>query len=211
MDTVFVNKGNRFIHVESGKYPVSLDEIRQTTGASFGESINLEIIREWGWDVVVSTPEPDGDVVSEGKPVFQVDRWMQQWVVTPFTDEQLAHRLTVVKAQCLEQLDLLYYNTVSVGFEWTIGEKTFFIQIRDVDLAPLTTIHQRGVQDPTAIISVRTASNEIVDVTGAEAVDMTTYGFQFGQEVLNSYWAAKDAILAASDLASIPDQLDSLL
>ncbi|WP_062233247.1 hypothetical protein [Aureimonas sp. N4] len=84
----------------SGRYPIALEEVRQSAGALFGDEPPVELLEELGLDPVEAVEPPAYDptthMLTEGDPVRAGDGWRQTWAVTalppPPVPEEVSRR-----------------------------------------------------------------------------------------------------------------------
>ncbi|WP_062235898.1 hypothetical protein [Aureimonas sp. N4] len=84
----------------SGRYPVTLEEVRQSAGALFGDEPPVEVLEELGLDPVEAleppTYDPTTHMLTEGDPVLSGGVWRQTWAVValplPPVPEEVSRR-----------------------------------------------------------------------------------------------------------------------
>jgi hypothetical protein len=78
------------------KYPYSIGELRKDNpNTSFPKNPGAELLAEWEVYWVSDTPMPQVDYtkdVAEGTPVSTSDGWVQVWVVTDASPEEIESR-----------------------------------------------------------------------------------------------------------------------
>lgn len=79
------------------KYPYTLGQLRKDHfNVSFPKNPSAEVLTQWGMVPVKETAQPTHDPVTqncdEGTPVQQGGSWVQTWIVTNATQEQIAER-----------------------------------------------------------------------------------------------------------------------
>jgi hypothetical protein len=79
------------------KYPYSLGQLQKDyPNVSFPKNPNKETFAEWGVVFVEATPQPSFDQVNQNcneiNPVKENGVWVQTWLVTDATQEQIADR-----------------------------------------------------------------------------------------------------------------------
>jgi hypothetical protein len=78
------------------KYPYSIGDLRKDNPqVSFPRNPSEELLASYDVYPVQLTSRPEGDVVSEGLPIFneQLQRWERYWIVRNFTQEEIEQQL----------------------------------------------------------------------------------------------------------------------
>jgi hypothetical protein len=117
-------------------YPYSMNELRKDNPqTSFPEVMTKDVLASYGLVEVMETQQPDVDyrsIVSEGKPELVEGTWLQKWVVTSRTPDEIK--------KASESLRLRAYAKESdpLFFKWQRGEIA-----QEVWLAKVSEIKQR--------------------------------------------------------------------
>ena len=86
------------------RYPVYWQDMRMDNPQwSFSPTPEIELVNMLGFFAVAMIPKPPGDVVTEGMPILTEGEWVQNWIVRPFTPEELAYNLHEAKQQMLRE------------------------------------------------------------------------------------------------------------
>lgn len=86
-----------YIHVVNGEaHPYSVTQLRRDNpGTSFPQQPSESLLAQWNVYPVTPVPRPEADHtqnVAEGAPNFDGTHWVQTWVVTDATDDEIARR-----------------------------------------------------------------------------------------------------------------------
>ena len=100
------------------KYPYSVNALfKDNPQTSFPEKPTKELLAEWGVFEVISTNAPEVDHtknVVEVSPVKVGDNWVQSWLVTDATQEEIESRTEEAKQQIRDQR-----NAALASSDWT--------------------------------------------------------------------------------------------
>lgn len=202
------------IHVESGEYPLSVVALKaRHTNISFGSHIDTDFIKSLGYEEVVDSVAPVGDVVTEVAPVKGSDGvWRQQWLARDYTAEELGSQLEALRQDALVKINDLLVNTLSKGtpfnFDALGGEGNVqHVQMRDADRTNILGLKQeadRLVASTDPVIPLRTFEDNTLMLTPAQVLSIS-WGVSAGyQEVMMKSWQLKDAVRNAKTLAELP-------
>ncbi|WP_368874862.1 hypothetical protein [Proteus mirabilis] len=88
---VLVTTSTKLIDTRSGDYPRYISDVKsEYNNSSFPRALDSDLLIPLGYDAVLPSDRPDGDVVTEGKPVKAEDgKWYQGWDVRDFNKEEL--------------------------------------------------------------------------------------------------------------------------
>lgn len=111
------------------KYPYTIGMLRKDNpNTSFPKRPTNDLLSEWGLEVVTKVDRPDVDHtknVSEELPTLVDGEWVQTWVVTDATTEEIAERLEQMKAQAEAQRAEAYKTESDpIFFKWQRGSAT---------------------------------------------------------------------------------------
>jgi hypothetical protein len=214
-----VNGSTRLIHVESERYPVYLQDVREAnTNISFGMEADSEWLEEIGYAVVQeSDTKPEGDVVTEGTPELVDGVWTRTWTSRPFDETELATQLSAKVAELEANLAALRRQDLLVGFPYQIDGQgdVFHVQLRVEDRVNLMFLHSKGekqiaagVEDTTVFRSYENKSHVL---TPTQLVAMTERALMAMNDIYELSWALKDEIDAAKTVAELPELPDTLI
>lgn len=175
-----------YIHTTTGEYPLYEGDVRsRSNNVSFPETITEDMAALVGFAPVESTETPEGDVVSEGKPVLVNGKYKQTWEVRAFTSEEIA-----------QQMDSRREQAISVGVPYTFPNGVEdHVKITDRDMTILTMIQVRAranVSDAEYRQVFRSLGNNNYLLTAQEVIDMTEHVFDCIQRVYAESWQTKD-------------------
>lgn len=106
------------LNIETGQ-TVTLMQVRQLHPAvSFPHDPANEALAPFGYARVQPTPQPTGDVVTQGQPEQRDGVWYQTWEVREFTAEELAEREAQRQAETAPLIDAERDRRINEGFEF---------------------------------------------------------------------------------------------
>lgn len=107
-----------YIKVKNGKvekYPYTIGDLRRDNpNTSFPREIPAEVMEDYGMYSVSRTNKPVVDYtksVKQGDPVLVEGRWVQQWIVTEATPQEIAVRTEREAQKVRKQRDELLAKT----------------------------------------------------------------------------------------------------
>lgn len=191
------------VSVEGGvTYPYSLSRLRrENPDKSFPRSPSEDMLAEHGVYPVVQTSQPDGDIVTEGRPELVDGQWVQQWVVEDFSLDELKDKLHQENTSKRVQ-------TLAAGISYDFPDGAGTVQTRNpTDIGNIngvasmgTVLAGNGVTD--AVLSFRDAENVTHPLTPTQA---QAFGSAIGQAISAIYetkWsvgAQIDALVTAAE------------
>jgi hypothetical protein len=213
-----VTRDTRLIKLDTGEYPLFLDDFRSRTGAVIGTSIDSEALVEFGYAPVLEVPRPDvGDVITEGAPEEVEGQWRRVWVVRDYNAEEAAVELQQAKATALYGIEQFRIAQFKIGFPhlFNNGNDIYHVQIRDTDrvnIVSLRTLAKEAIADNNAAFEVefRVYENVSVHLDAQEVVEMADAAAAQVQTGYKTIWTLKGQIEAATTVEEIPALPDSL-
>lgn len=199
------------------QWPVYLADARRAfPNVSFSLEQPEENLVEFGYFPLLPGTPPQGDVVTKLPPELVDGKWVQQYDVRSFTDEEIAQQLTDAKNNAFASLDNLLNNTYGAGYfyDFVSGETTvqhhFSLTADNQQL--MTGLHLLAKQETNAerLFTLRTVENLTVKYTPAQVVEMTTALMEHIVAVLEKLWDLMDDIALAEHLSELPVIPDTL-
>lgn len=195
------------IHVESGRYPVSLTEFKRSTpGFVFGETVPEQIIIDSGYRVVDKAQAPVADVVIEQAPAPNGERYVQIYSFRAFNEAELAEQLEAAKQEALRVADAAAEKTRDQGAPYLIGETEQHVQLRAVDISNLTGLGLKADRDPSRTYYFRSQENITSALTGAEVRALTDFAFERFERLLEAFWGMQEVIKGCTSVQDIPSK-----
>lgn len=193
------------IHVESGRYPVSLNEFKRLTpGYIFGATVPEEVIVANGYCVVDQVQPPVADVVKEQPPQPNGDRYVQIYSFRAFNEQEKEEQLQAAKARALAEASKAATWTRETGAPYVFGTSTQHVQLREVDITNLTGLGLKADRDPARTYYFRSQENVTNAMSGAEVRTLTDFAFERFERLLEAYWGMQEVITAAETVGDIP-------
>lgn len=210
--SILVDPNALFIHVPTMTYPLSLRRIREREkGTMIPSTPTEEIMLELDYAVVHSTTPEKADKVESGPPELVDGRWVETWVYSDFTPEELAEQLKSYKEVVLGELNQLLARTAEAGIEFLFSEDDIGrIQLRDQDMSRIHSLARRAQLDPGGNYQFRTRENAFVTVTAEQVAEIEIAALNERDRFFAAYWTIKDLILDAVSKEGIPAIPDTL-
>lgn len=194
------------IHPEDFEYPLSLYQFRERhKNVMFGDTIPVELLNMYGYQVVQTTDKPAGDVVFELPPIEQDGVWTQQWVSRPFNEQETVAQLQELKQAALYHVQEAVEYTRFHGAPYTFpNSQVRHIQLRQEDIANLTGLGLKADRDRATTFYFRTFENDIQVLTGDQMHDMTNTAFEKFTALMQANWQTQEQINAATSKDQVP-------
>lgn len=205
------------IRSSDGKYPVYLSDFRaDNPNVSIGTWVYSENIAEFGYFPVIRVPQPEGDVVTEGAPVFndQTQQWEQTWESRDFTEEEIAANLESAKQNRKGEAQSILSNDIELGVPYPVDNEEYKVRVKSFDLATLISIKavlEEDGEESSQVYPFRFVDGYKSDFTHAEMKDLVTQVSRAQYELMKSYWSFLDQVEQASTIENIPALPDSFL
>lgn len=207
-----VTDQTRFIEVATGNYPVTFDMIRELKKASvsFGPSTQIEDVQGLGYEPVVDTIIPTGDIVTEGAPELVDGVWNRTWNVRSYAEAELATALQEAKDVLSTKIDEVRENDLAYGMRFNFADGTTGgIQMRPKDRTNLIGIRLEAyayIQNslPDTTIEFRSLENVTRELKATEVVALTDACTEYTKQIYAASWALKDTIAATTLISQLP-------
>lgn len=206
-----VTASTRLIEVATGEYPVFLPQMGARQVGSFGPTVDSEVLEEFGYQVVVDTPVPEGDVVVEGQPELVGEEWRRTYIVRQLDQAEASAQLESIRAQHLSAIEQLRISGFEKGFPclFNDGADLYYVQIRNKDLTFITALRvlaKEAITDGTPFsVDFRVYEDVEVTLDAAEVVRMSNLANLHVQEGMRKYWDLKDTTKSAGSKAEFPE------
>lgn len=210
--TVATNN-DRFIHVETGQYPLYLYQIpAHNPNLSLPVDVSVEALFNAGYSLVNPATPPAGDVVTEDVPrLDEDDQYHQVWVTRPFNAEELAQNFLNKKADSEATVNQLYAVSLDTGAEVAvagIAEPQHFglSEIQRTDYAAMKARAQRSVASgsQTALI-LRSKEGVSVRLAPAKMVQLCEALEDFFYDLQMAYYDLLDQVSLAESVDELPE------
>lgn len=207
-----VNETMRFIEVSTGKYPLTFDMIRDQlkNTVSFNLSPPLEDVNGFGFEIVIDTPIPTGDIVTEAPPALIDGVWQRAWLSRSYAEDEIAQQLQAAKDHLNTQITLLREKDLAYGLVYTFADGTTGgVQMRPADRTNLIGIRleaysyiEANVTDVT--IDFRSLENVTRQLSPQEVVALTNAATVHTKQIYAVSWSFKDKVTDATTVAELP-------
>lgn len=126
------------------QYPYSLGELRRDNpNVSFPSNPTLETLADYFMFPVQETTPPTYDRLSqdltEQLPIYSGEGWVQQWLVSGVSEEEIASRTAVAQAECQEyanqllvQAEQYYIDAMIAGYGFSALMQAYVDELSDV-------------------------------------------------------------------------------
>jgi hypothetical protein len=195
-------------------WPTNLYEINKYfPNVSFGIPQDEENLVPFNIFPIDPGTPPTGDVVTKITPVLTEGRWVQQYEVRDFNEQELADNLEAARNSALWQLDSVLGNTYDRGFNSPHGEGTDVFSMSSDNRQLITGLYLLASveQDAERKFKLRTVANVTVEYSVDEMKALGKAVMEYVTAVLEKLWAYMDQITSATkieDLPQVPDYID---
>lgn len=157
------------IRMSDMKYPVYLrDYLDEYKNVSIGSFVWESGMREVGYFKVHDVEVPVGDVVLEGKPVYneEDELWYKNWTARDFNEEELANNLIRAK----EDHRITAYQIFSSDLTNGIPVGGDIISVEPREMINLDAIRAYALTNPDETIFIRRADFTVMELSATAAV-----------------------------------------
>lgn len=196
------------------QWPTNLYEINKYfPNVSFGIPQDEENLVPFNVFPIDPGTPPVGDVVTKVTPVLVDGRWVQQYEVRSFNEQELADNLEAGRQNALYQLDSVLGNTYERGFSNAHGESTDIFSMSSDNRQLITGMYLLADTETDADrkFKLRTVSNQTVEYSVDEMKALGKAVMEYVTAVLEKLWDYMDQITSATkieDLPEVPDYID---
>lgn len=206
----YVRETDLLIHLESGQYPIKLEElIYRHPNVSLGQSVPLETIEHLGYKRVKPTDRPINDVVYETIPVERNGEFFQTWFERSHNPQEILDLLKRKKKKHIDDLKERLESKLKSGFSFTLDGAEYKLQATYVDLANLGMIlllAKNHVSEGKDVdMYLRTTSNDNLKVKPQELIDIVESVFSKHQEAMSKFYELEDEFKLAEKEEDFPD------
>lgn len=201
-----------FVEVATGNYPVSFNMIRELfkNTVSFRAYPPVEDIQQLGYEPVVDSAKPTGDVVTEGAPALVDGVWTRTWIVRNLDLTETAAKLADARTTLCQAVNALRDNNLAYGMRYVFPDTLEGgVQMRDKDLSNLIGIRieaeaylANSIDDE--VIEFRSLENVTRMMKPSDIVKLTDACTAHTKKIYSRSWAIKDAIRDAATLEDLP-------
>ncbi|QPI18058.1 hypothetical protein POP15_009 [Pectobacterium phage POP15] len=157
------------IRMSDMKYPVYLrDYLEEYKNVSIGSFVWEAGMREVGYFKVHDVEVPVGDVVLEGKPVYNEDDelWYKNWTARDFNEEELAGNLSRAKEDHRIRAYQVFSSDLTVGIP--VGNDIISVEPRE--MINLDAIRAYAAAHPDETIFIRKADFTVMELSASDAI-----------------------------------------
>lgn len=213
-----VTNDTRLIKLDTGEYPVFLEEVRTRTGSVFGSTIESSLLEGIGYAPVLEVARPESPgVVTEGTPEMVEGQYRRVWLVRDYNTEETSSMLKQAKEKAFYDVELFRISQFKIGFPhlFNEGNDILHVQVRDQDRVNILARYTKAKEAITAGLSdkkfeFRVWENISVFLTPQEMVDMADAADEQVEAGYRAIWALKHQIESAASISEIPALPDSL-
>ncbi|QBJ02728.1 hypothetical protein MZD04_gp202 [Pseudomonas phage Psa21] len=204
-----VTRTTRLIESDTGDYPVYLSDLSaRVKNTLFPTTIDSVDLFEFGYEPVLDTEIPTGDVVAEVKPTLKDGQWYRTWTSREFTPTELSTNLSDAKNRLMAQAESFRVSQFDKGFPYEFNGEIYHVQIRTTDrqnISSIRVIAKEAIQDNRDLtINFRVYENVTIPLTAVEFVAMADTTFYRVTEGYQVAWTIKDQVNSATTLAELP-------
>jgi hypothetical protein len=195
-------------------YPVYMSQVRrENPDWSFTDPQDEDLLNTLGYFAVYPVDKPEGDVVTEGQPVFEGGVWQQTWVARAFSEMETSSKLETAKTAASTLIEQRLSEALEVGFpfDFTVDGLTVteHVQLRAEDRTNVAgsglkadRLHAAGVVD--AILPMRTYENNTYMLTPEQMKVLSDQAYDSFLIFKKMAWDLKDAVTAAQTVEALP-------
>lgn len=205
-----ISSTTALIQVDGGNYPVYMNRVRKDNpNVSFPPKPTVEQLSEFGYAVVLPTERPQGDVVTEGKPVEVEGEFKQTWDIREFTAEERQVRLLEMKERVCHEVNVKRTEALSYGLDFEYDDEIIGVKLEDSDRMVLAQLQQQAErliaqgQDTTTLV-FRSRDNETLELTALVISQLVEAALAQADVIFRASWAIKDAANAAETMEQVP-------
>lgn len=157
------------IRMSDMKYPVYLrDYLEEYKNVSIGSFVWEAGMREVGYFKVHDVEVPVGDVVLEGKPVYneEDELWYKNWTARDFNEEELAGNLSRAKEDHRIRAYQVFSSDLTVGIP--VGADVISVEPRE--MINLDAIRAYATAHPDETIFIRKADFTVMELSASDAI-----------------------------------------
>lgn len=204
-----VNSSTLLIRVADLAYPRYFADLKaEHKDTMFPPILTAEEASALGYELVLNSLIPEGDVVTEGAPVLTAGKYYRTWNTRDFTPEEVASRLEQTRTETLNQIEALFLKDAEAGLQYELNGEVFHIQIRAKDKSNLIILRYMAdiaiAANDTTPMEFRSFENLTHSMTPTEMSTMMGVAFFGGSALYAAAWALKDQAVAATTIAELP-------
>lgn len=157
------------IRMSDMKYPVYLrDYLEEYKNVSIGSFVWESGMREVGYFKVHDVEVPVGDVVLEGKPVYneEDELWYKSWTARDFNAEELAENLSRSKEDHRSRAYQVFSSDLTSG----IPVDGDVISVEPREMINLDAIRAYATANPEETIFIRKADFTVMELSASDAI-----------------------------------------
>lgn len=194
------------IRMSDMKYPVYLrDYLDEYKNVSIGSFVWESGMREVGYFKVHDTEVPVGDVVIEGKPVYneEDELWYKSWTARDFNEDELASNLARAKEDHRVRAYQVFSSDLAVGIP--VGDD--IISVETGEMTNLDTIRAYASANPDETIFISKADFTVLELSASEAiakVDAIRVATGKAQQTLLGYIKSVYDAALITDIPEVP-------
>ncbi len=207
-----VTRSDVLLEVATNKFPVTLEEARQQlTSVSFGPTIEEADLADLGFVRVHPTEVPEGDVIEEVAPIQGEDgKWYRTYSVREHTQEEIEEKQELFRSEFAKELEAAVEKQMEVGMPFAHEGQTYHIQLRMKDQINLLAISKKvaatvAAKGPETTVTIRPYENVDLEMSAADADNLTNLALVTMEEVYKKIWALKDLAASAQTEEELPE------
>lgn len=205
----------RFIDINTLDFPLTFNDVkRKTLNTFWGTEVSADELLSAGFALIIPSPKPEGDVVTEVEPNLIDGQFIQAWQARSYTPEEKKAFLDKVKFNKLNTIESLKSRCLAKGYPYQFSNGVYYhIQMRDSDRTNILGLSEMSARNPDVTLKFRTYENITVTLTSEDLVTMSDMVGMAYSSLMEVLWGLKDRIESAveeSQISNIPSDLESL-
>lgn len=212
MDSAVVDDSQVLINTQTGRYPMSLEDVREeVVQVSLPLKPGVVQLSRLGYEVVKQTQKPTDAVVVEGNPVKSEDgRYVQHWRAP--NEEESEGILQLRKNEALRNLKRQYQHLTNVGFAFLLEGQRHHIPVTGHNRQYLLELRLLlSADNPPTDVLIPTKKTVYESVNGEHALSIVCNFFDFCNRLESAFLVLKKLTFDAKEVELIPAIYDVAL
>ena len=207
-----VTEKNLLIETKTGQYPLNIRQVQsRITTHSFGETVDPEVLKELGYEVVepVEKPVVEGAVFREDKPVLVNGVYKQTFVQVQQSEKELAEELVNQKVGHSYKVNASLEAALNKGAPYNFGTEKApvinHVQLRAADRTNLLILLEAAKLLPEQAHPLRTYEDVVYYLPGQKINDIVVSAFNYYGTLMRKSWVLKDLVEISTNVGEFPE------
>lgn len=210
-----ITRATPLIETETGDYPLFLSDVTtRLKNTLLPTSVDSELLKELGYEVVNPTDRPEGDAVYQGAPEKKNGEWYITWIVRDHTEEEKEALFNTLKERQDGRITQFRNTEFAKGFPFNFDEGTYHVQVRTTDVTNILSLRTAAkealAEDTPFVVPFRVWENVTVSVDAQTMVALGNAALVQVSAAYERVWAFKDQVKNATNEAELPEDYETL-